>query len=154
MLFRLLPKPSNLRSLTLISSKLGSHLEPQFPSTPQNPSFTFTPRFFSSSSNHNGNGKDQSEGSAWNFSRENDGKLDPLFGGENVETGPGGGADSWLKGRDGGDEWETAEGYKPWTLVEEEKNDLFDIGEAVSNVGEAETEVRGLEWETQNVRAD
>lgn len=41
--------------------------------------------------------------------------------------------------RDGGDVWETAEGYEPWTLGEEEK-DVFDSGvgggmEALSGIG-------------------
>ncbi|PON38063.1 Ribosomal protein [Parasponia andersonii] len=143
MLSRLLPKPSNLRPLTLISSKLGSHLQPQFPSTLENPSFIFTPRFFSSS-NHNGgnNGRDPFESSTWKFSRENDGNLEPFFGRNSKNDGGTAGteSDSWLKGRDGGDEWQTAEGYKPWSLAEEEKADLFDIGEDVRNVGENESE--------------
>ncbi|KAK9098253.1 hypothetical protein Syun_025298 [Stephania yunnanensis] len=33
------------------------------------------------------------------------------------------------------DEWKTAEGYKPWTFEEEEKEEIFDIGEGEAVVG-------------------
>ena len=158
MLSRLLPKPSHLRSLTPISSKLSSHLlQPQNP----NPTSIFTPRFFSSSSNdNNNNGKYQSDTSVWKLSQESDRNCDRFFGGDSadptgggtVETGAAGEADSWLKEGNSGDRWETAEGYKPWSLVEEEKDDVFDIGEDLRNVGEIETEVSALDIDTENDR--
>ncbi|KAM6578910.1 hypothetical protein CsatB_030747 [Cannabis sativa] len=144
MLSRLLPKPSHLRTLTLISSNFTSHLKPQISSSPSNsktPTFISTPRFFSSSSsNRNNNGGDQSETNVWKLSQETEGKFDPLFEDNSKTVGiEPGEADSWLKTGDG--EWETAEGYKPWSLEEEEKTDLFDTGDYVSSVGEAEIEV-------------
>ncbi|KAF4369131.1 hypothetical protein G4B88_020909 [Cannabis sativa] len=144
MLSRLLPKPSHLRTLTLISSNFTSHLKPQISSSPSNsktPTFISTPRFFSSSSsNRNNNSGDQSETNVWKLSQETEGKFDPLFEDNSKTVGiEPGEADSWLKTGDG--EWETAEGYKPWSLEEEEKTDLFDTGDYVSSVGEAEIEV-------------
>ncbi|XP_062082127.1 small ribosomal subunit protein uS9m [Humulus lupulus] len=145
MLSRLLPKPFHVRSLTLISSKVVSHLQRQIPSPSKTPTFIFTPRLFSSS-NRNNNGGDQSETNIWKLSQESEGKFESLFhdksanAGRTVGTEPGE-ADSLLKVGDGGDEWETAGGYKPWSLEEEEKGDLFDIGEDVRSVSETETEV-------------
>lgn len=146
MLSRLLPKPSHFRYLTLVSSKLHSYPQPQFSSAPTDTNFTFPSRFFSANRNNNGgggnNGKDQSDSGVWKLSEEGDGKFDALFGenpGESAETDSGE-ADSWmkLKGRDGGDGWETVEGYTPWSLAEEEKSDLFDIGEDFQGVVETE----------------
>ncbi|XP_050384166.1 30S ribosomal protein S9, mitochondrial [Argentina anserina] len=114
MLSRLLPKPSHFSLLTRISSKF--HPCPQ----PQNP--TTLPRFFSS-----GGGDDQSPSDVWKLSKDTHESYDPLFGessGNVVETADAG---SWK----GGDEWDTAEGFKPWSLGgEEEKNDdLFKVGD-------------------------
>lgn len=137
MLSRLLPKPSHFSRLTLISSKF--HPPPQ----PQNPVFTtFVPRFFSSD-----NGKGPSQSDVWKLSQETDGKFDPLFGESSgdvsgvADSGEAGEADSWLKEK-GGEEWETVEGYKPWSLGEEEKSDLFDIGEGVQTVAATDGEIR------------
>ncbi|XP_008228403.1 PREDICTED: uncharacterized protein LOC103327817 [Prunus mume] len=134
MLSRLLPKPSHFSRLTLISSKF--HPSPQ----PQNPVFTtFVPRFFSSD-----NGKGPSQSDVWKLSQETDGKFDPLFGessGDVSGVADSGEADSWLKEK-GGEEWETVEGYKPWSLGEEEKSDLFDIGEGVQTVAATDGEIR------------
>ncbi|RXH73655.1 hypothetical protein DVH24_016477 [Malus domestica] len=124
MLSRLLPKPSHFSRLTRISPNF--HPFPQ----PQNPLFaTFTPRFFSSD-----DGKGPSQSDVWRLSQETDGKFDPLFGESSgdisgiaeVESSE---ADSdWLKGK-GGEEWDTSQEYKMWSLGEEAKSDLFDIGE-------------------------
>ncbi|KAL5559337.1 hypothetical protein UlMin_035548 [Ulmus minor] len=154
MLSRLLPKSSHFRRLTLISSKLQSNPESQFPPAPQNPSFPFTHRFFSTNHNNGGNnGKDRSESNVWKISPEIDGNIEPLFGnfrnGETIET-EATEADPWSKGGNGGgDEWETVVGYKPWTLAEEEKVDLFDIGEGVRFAGEPEAVVSSLSKDSE-----
>lgn len=145
MLSRLLPKPSNFRYLTLASSKLLSYPQPQFPSSPPTPTtFTFPSRFFSSKHNNNNNGKDrQDSDGVWKISEESDGKFEPFFSqasGKTAET------DFGLKGYEGegDDDWKTVEGYKAWSLVEEEKSDLFDIGdEHLKVVGESETGLDG-----------
>ncbi|KAM0972270.1 hypothetical protein ACFX2J_019856 [Malus domestica] len=142
MLSRLLPKPSHFSRLTLISPNF--HPFPQ----PQNPLFaTFTPRFFSSD-----DGKGPSQSDVWRLSQETDGKFDLLFGQSSgdisgiaeVESSE---ADSdWLKGK-GGEEWDTSQEYKMWSLGEEAKSDLFDIGEGVQTVTVIDSETSREEIE-------
>nr|AKM76753.1 ribosomal protein S5 domain 2-like superfamily protein [Francoa sonchifolia] len=43
--------------------------------------------------------------------------------------------------RGGDNEWLTADGYKPWNLVEEENNDVFGLGEAVRDIDEGKGEI-------------
>ncbi|KAF3437818.1 hypothetical protein FNV43_RR20574 [Rhamnella rubrinervis] len=158
MLSRLLPKPSHFRYLTLVSSKLPSYPQPQFSSAPTNTTSTVPFRFFSANHNSGGgggnNGKDQLDSGVWKLSGESDGKFDSLFG-ENsgkIPENDSGEADSWLKskGGDGGDDWETAEGYKPWSLEEEEKSHLFDIGEDLQGVVGTEVESSSSNrWESE-----
>ncbi|TQD79824.1 hypothetical protein C1H46_034633 [Malus baccata] len=142
MLSRLLPKPSHFSRLTLISSNF--HPFPQ----PQNPLFaTFTPRFLSSD-----DGKGPSQSDVWRLSQETDGKFDPLFGDSfgdisGIAEAESSEADSdWLKGK-GGEEWDTSQEYKMWSLGEEAKSDLFDIGEGVQTVTVIDSETSREEIE-------
>ncbi|XP_004305255.1 PREDICTED: 28S ribosomal protein S9, mitochondrial [Fragaria vesca subsp. vesca] len=123
MLSRLLPKPSRFSLLTRISSKFHPCPHPRIPSRPQNPtSFpTFLPRFFSTG------GDDHSPPDLWKLSKETDENFDPLFGDGSGEVSGTAEAGS----RKGGDEWETAEGFRPWSLGggEEKIDDLFKVGD-------------------------
>uniref|UniRef100_A0A2N9EYW9 30S ribosomal protein S9 n=1 Tax=Fagus sylvatica TaxID=28930 RepID=A0A2N9EYW9_FAGSY len=126
MLSRFLPKPSHFRRLTFLSSK--SH---PYPHTPHNPNLPLIPKFFFSNHN-NGNGKDTSASTSWNLSPENDGKFDQFFpqdspslnnNNKNEYDEP------WLK---------AAEEYKPWSLAEEDKDDVFGLKEeGVREIGES-----------------
>lgn len=131
MLSRLLPKPSHFRSLKQTSTKFFAPSQPLNPPTSENPIVTFIlPKLFSSNHNSNNNdnhkgNNDHSESDFWKLSATRDAE----FGGD-VDSLEG------LKGEDGagagvgGDEWETAEGYKPWSLVEDQqREDLFNTGE-------------------------
>ncbi|XP_057480880.1 30S ribosomal protein S9, mitochondrial [Actinidia eriantha] len=137
------------------------HFHNSLPPIP-NPSPNFpsvVPRFFSSNQNNDGGNKDQRSLNAdfWKISTEEDsvfgddaGTLEGISGGDAKPE-----EDSWLsasaEGADtvddifkgvekseiggGGDDWTTADGYKPWTLVEEDKGDqVFDFGEEVSEM--------------------
>ncbi|KAJ4705260.1 putative Ribosomal protein S9 [Melia azedarach] len=128
MLSRLLPKPSHFRQLINLSAKSNPY--------PQNSNFSpllNLSRFLSTNNNNgsnhdnNSNNKDSSTSNIWNLSRENDGKFDQLFTETEAKSG-------------GGDEWLTAAGaeeYKPWKLVDEVKDDVFDLGESVQPVAES-----------------
>ncbi|KAF3949358.1 hypothetical protein CMV_024761 [Castanea mollissima] len=128
MLSRLLPKPSHLRRLTLISPKSHSHLQ-----TPQIPNPNFIPKFFFSSSNNNG--RDPPSSTSWNLSHESDSKFDQFFS----QDSPAGNedVDSWLKSSEaiGVKSGEDVE-YKPWNLVEEDKDDVFGLKEEEVGVRE------------------
>ncbi|KAM4076331.1 hypothetical protein ACJW30_12G055400 [Castanea mollissima] len=128
MLSRLLPKPSHLRRLTLISPKSHSH-----PQTPQIPNPNFIPKFFFSSSNNNG--RDPPSSTSWNLSHESDSKFDQFFS----QDSPAGNedVDSWLKSSEaiGVKSGEDVE-YKPWNLVEEDKDDVFGLKEEEVGVRE------------------
>ncbi|KAJ4963750.1 hypothetical protein NE237_023689 [Protea cynaroides] len=57
-----------------------------------------------------------------------------------------------LKKGDGGDEWETAKGYVPWSFVDESKEEVFDIGENVqglSDIGDEKLEMERSEEDKQ-----
>lgn len=134
MLSRLLPKPSHFRLITHLYSKSQPY--------PQNPYFSpllnFS-RFLSTNNNDNNgnNSRGQSTSNLWNLSRENDGKFDQIFtdserkldaGSEDVFNKSGG---DWLT------PGPTEDQYKPWSFVEEAKDDeVFDIGEGVRAVDE------------------
>ncbi|XP_024023580.1 28S ribosomal protein S9, mitochondrial isoform X2 [Morus notabilis] len=152
MLSRLLPKPSHFRALTLISSKLHSYPQPQSQFVSKTPTFTssFAPRFFSSDrgSNDGENGRNQSDGGVWNLSQDTDGNFEPFFGAENS------GNAATMTRLDGGDEWPTAEGYKPWNLAEEERSDLFDIGEVARDDGESEASSLEKQRENEIAKAE
>ncbi|KAM4068981.1 hypothetical protein ACB094_12G054600 [Castanea mollissima] len=128
MLSRLLPKPSHLRRLTLISPKSHSH-----PQTPQIPNPNFIPKFFFSSSNNNG--RDPPSSTSWNLSHESDSKFDQFFS----QDSPAGNedVDSWLKSSEaiGVKSGEDVEN-KPWNLVEEDKDDVFGLKEEEVGVRE------------------
>lgn len=100
----------------------------------------------------NGNGGDSRDPSLpepWKLSSDGDAKFDRLF---SEDTGrlagfpedTAGEQDSWLKegeaaeknvGKDDG--WLTAEGYRPWSLSEEGRDDgLFDVGEGAQAFGD------------------
>lgn len=143
MLSRLLPKSSHFRRLTRLSHKSHPYPHSHFPS---NPYFSPLPKFFSSDNNSNSNnGKfDQSASTPWNISRQSEGKFDQLFtqeSGDLAGISPAGEDDeSWLRASEektrGEAEWATAEGYKPWNLVEEEDKDgVFGLKEEVSETG-------------------
>ncbi|KAK9994546.1 hypothetical protein SO802_024249 [Lithocarpus litseifolius] len=127
MLSRLLPKPSHLRRLTLISPKSHSHSQ-----TPQIQNPNFIPKFFFSSNN---NGKDPPSSTSWNLSHESDSKFDQFF----AEDSPAGNddVDSWLKSSEaiGAKSGEDVE-YKPWNLVDEDKDDVFGLKEEEVGVRE------------------
>jgi small subunit ribosomal protein S9 len=142
MLSRLLPKSSHFRRLTQLPPKSHPYPHSHFPT---NPYFSPLPKFFSSDNNSNSNdGKfDQSASTPWNISRQSEGKFDQLFtqeSGDLAGISPAGEDDeSRLRASEektrGEAEWATAEGYKPWSLVEEEdKDDVFGLKE--EEVGE------------------
>ncbi|XP_030935187.1 30S ribosomal protein S9, mitochondrial isoform X1 [Quercus lobata] len=127
MLSRLLPKPSHLRRLTLISPKPHSHSQ-----TPQIPNPNFIPKFFFSSNN---NGKDPPSSTSWNLSHESDSKFDQFF----AQDSPAGNddVDSWLKSSEaiGAKSGEDVEN-RPWNLVDEDKDDVFGLKEEEVGVRE------------------
>lgn len=133
MLSRLLPKPSHFRLITHLYSKPQTY--------PQNPYFSpllNLSRFLSTNNNdNNNNSKDQSTSNVWNLSRETDEIFDRLFTDSETKLG-GGGEDVFNKS---GNDWvtpgSTSEEFKPWTFVEEAKDDnVFDLGESVVAVDE------------------
>ncbi|KAF5740276.1 ribosomal protein S5 domain 2-like superfamily protein [Tripterygium wilfordii] len=153
MLSRLIPKSSHFRLLSNLYSKSQS-----YPASNNNlTSILVSSRFLSTSDNNNNSNnssKDKSTGS-WQFTRESDGKLDNFFSEDSGNLAGISGTESLAGGEDdvfggadketaekvvGGDEWMTAEGYKPWSLLEEEKDDVFDIGEVAAEVGETGSE--------------
>lgn len=78
-----------------------------------------------------GSGESRPEDGSWLDAKGDSGG--DIFGGIDKEIGarsengaPGGGIE---------DEWLTSEEYKPWSLVEEEKVDVFDLGEDVKREG-------------------
>ncbi|KAJ9139861.1 hypothetical protein P3X46_030556 [Hevea brasiliensis] len=120
--------------------------------------------------NNNNNSKGQPTSDIWKLSRESDEKFDSLFTEDSndslsgITDSPAAEEESWLeekRGDDGGDifnriekdsgarnggdagnEWLTSEGYKMWSLDEgeEEKDNVFDIGEIAQDASETSTE--------------
>lgn len=74
--------------------------------------------------------------------------MEPFFGAENS------GNAATMTRLDGGDEWPTAEGYKPWNLAEEERSDLFDIGEVARDDGESEASSLEKQRENEIAKAE
>ncbi|XVE96148.1 hypothetical protein REPUB_Repub02eG0196500 [Reevesia pubescens] len=144
MLYRLLPKPSHLRLLPLLSSKSQS-----YPSFPQPPPFSLL-RFLSTNqnNNNNNNGKDQSFSDPWKFSQESDENLGNLFSDESGNIpGTSGGYESHIASGDendgsrkksGEEDWLVGEEDKAWSFGEEEKHDgVFDLkDESIRDFGE------------------
>ncbi|XP_052184513.1 30S ribosomal protein S9, mitochondrial [Diospyros lotus] len=135
MLSRFIAKPSNLRVVTLLISSKDCFSIPKVHSPIRDPSSSFSflrSKFFSSNRNNgDGNENDRTKSASdwWKISPENDQTVEAVFG---EDAGPDAKADeeAWL--RDRGEEWATAQGFKPWSLVEEEKGeDVFGIGEEV-----------------------
>ncbi|XP_057968369.1 small ribosomal subunit protein uS9m isoform X2 [Malania oleifera] len=165
MLSRFISKPSHLRFLTLLSSK------PQYPKplhsslSSKRTSILSLSRYFSTNhSNGDGNAKGQSKSTFWKKSPENDQTGDSVFrndSGSFASVTDGGAVDTpWSNekseegdvfenidkefgAKDGGEVWATMEGYKPWTLGDEEKDDdVFDIGDAMQEIDGVEGEIR------------
>lgn len=162
MLSRLLPKPSHVRLLALISTKPPA----------QTPSFQLLPRFFStnnngSNNNNNSGSKDQPTSNIWKISQENDENFDQLFtqeadnlDGIAEEDSAPRKDDSWVTSKSGDqdaegdlfaslekevqgnkdgvshDEWPMEKKFDVWSLVEEEKSDVFNIEEGEVKIGE------------------
>ncbi|XP_010277025.1 PREDICTED: 37S ribosomal protein S9, mitochondrial [Nelumbo nucifera] len=55
------------------------------------------------------------------------------------------------KKSDGNDEWETAEGYRPWSFVDEDRDEVFDLGvvEALPSIGDEGLERKRSEADKQ-----
>nr|AKM76754.1 ribosomal protein S5 domain 2-like superfamily protein [Geranium incanum] len=189
MFSRFIPKPSHFRLLAFVSSKQRS-----CPHSPLDPSFTSQIRPFSSNGKNNrGNGKDAPFSDFWDNSEENNVKFAPLFTEESKSlsgiSGARSGAnedDSWMNeddegenvdvfevGNEGlrvesgsraGQEWETADGFKDWSVAEEENADQFGLEGSKEkmgsdDVGEIETksqitiEYEALEREEKELTA-
>ncbi|KAK2653926.1 hypothetical protein Ddye_013782 [Dipteronia dyeriana] len=152
MLSRLLPKPSHLRLLTNLSSKSQPCPGPShnLPSSLLRLSSRFLSTDRGDNNDNNNNGDDGSDGrdrsrsrslsasSVWNLSGEGEGKFDQFFVDTEVKAAGGGGGD-------GDDDWlnppAEEEEHKPWNLVDEVKDDVFDIGESVLTAGEVGGEI-------------
>ncbi|KAK6916052.1 Ribosomal protein S9 [Dillenia turbinata] len=155
----------HLRLLTLASS---TNLNPPFPFPNPNPSFFPKPSlFFSTNRNSNNNGnnsKDQFNSDIWKISSENEDINSSLFDeNDGIQASPSEQTESWLKdskaereegsdifeginkefAREGEketvDDWTTADGYKPWSFADEEK-DVFGIGAGNGVVQQQEME--------------
>lgn len=145
MLSRLLPKPSHFRLLNYLSSKSQQRHQTHTSSAILRFSrFLSTNRNNNDGGNSNSNNRDQSTSNTWNLSRESEGKFDKLF----TATDAGSGdvvEDVFGKSGSGtgGDEWVAAgsEEYKPWSVVDEVKDDVFDIDKGVRTEGESLGEI-------------
>lgn len=145
MLARFLTRPSNLRLLSIATSRLSSN------PPPPNPHLASLLRRFSTGRG-NGNGGDSRDPSLpdpWKLSGDGDAKFDRVFSEDTgrlagFPDGAAGEEDSWLKEGEAGeknvgkdDGWLTAEGYRPWSLSEEGRDDgLFDVGEGAQAFGD------------------
>ncbi|KAL5746383.1 hypothetical protein ACOSP7_027529 [Xanthoceras sorbifolium] len=140
MLSRLLPKPSHFRLLTSLSLKS----QPCPPSQNLPSSLLKLSRFLSTdrgSSNNGGDGngggdRSRSASGVWNLSRESDGRFDQFF--DETEVKAVGGGDEWMTPSANA---EVEEEHKPWNLVDEVKENLFDIGDGVETAGETGGEI-------------
>ncbi|CAH2064758.1 unnamed protein product [Thlaspi arvense] len=124
MLSRLFLRPSNLRLVTLASSKSNSQIFSSF----------IRPLSTNSSGggNDNGNGPNRND-APWSFSGVNDGKSDPFSSN-----------DSWASS---GVPGFGSEEPKRWSMKEEEDKVVFDTGEEVSQGIETGRERRANDWE-------
>ncbi|KAF8008729.1 hypothetical protein BT93_K2395 [Corymbia citriodora subsp. variegata] len=147
MLARFLTRPSNLPLLSIATARLRS--SPPLPNPP--PLASLLRRFSADRGNGDGGGsRDPSLSDPWKLSGDGEAKFDRLFSDDSgklagsSEGYRGGEEDSWLKEGEAGeksvggdDGWLTAEGYRPWSLSEEGKdNGIFDIGEAPQAFGD------------------
>ncbi|CAK9310794.1 unnamed protein product [Citrullus colocynthis] len=170
MLSRLLPKPSHFRLLALISTKPPAQT-PSFHLLPR----LFSTNNDGSNNNRNSGSRDQRTSNVWKISQENDGNFDQLFtqevdnldGISDDDSAPRN-EDSWVQSKggdqgaegeifasmekevrgnkDGGDnEWVTAKKFEPWSLVEEEKSDVFNIEEDAVEIGKSKDEIEGVD---------
>lgn len=154
MLARFLTRPSNLSLLSIATARLRSG-----PPPPPNPArlSSLLRRFSADRGDGDGGGgpRDPALSDPWKLSGDGDAKFDRLFSDESGKAagffdGGGGGVggvgeeDSWVKEGGAGekgvgedDGWLTAEGYRPWNLADEGKDDgLFDIGEGAQAFGD------------------
>ncbi|KDP22245.1 hypothetical protein JCGZ_26076 [Jatropha curcas] len=168
MLSRLLPKPSHFRLFYNLSSK--SHFYPSSPQSSNLNLLLRSFSTNNSNNNNNNSSKGQSTPNIWKLSPESDEKFDSFFtenstnGPAGITDSPPAEEDSWLKendgdddrdifeaddkesgernGGDGNNEWLTSEGYEVWNLdeKEEEKDNVFDIGEVASHASETGSE--------------
>ncbi|XP_012083355.2 30S ribosomal protein S9, mitochondrial isoform X1 [Jatropha curcas] len=168
MLSRLLPKPSHFRLFYNLSSK--SHFYPPSPQNSNLNLLLRSFSTNNSNNNNNNSSKGQSTSNIWKLSPESDENFNSFFteGSANdlvgITDSPPAEEDSWLKendsnddqdifeaddkeygkrnGGDGNNEWLTSEGYEVWNLdeKEEEKDNVFDIGEIVSHASETGSE--------------
>ncbi|KAK4790213.1 hypothetical protein SAY86_017517 [Trapa natans] len=145
MLSRLLPRSSNFRLLSSITSKIQSYPPPLGQHPRHEPAIASFLRHFSS--NHGNGSKDPKISDSWNLSKENDGNFDRLFNEES--NGNFGriseGAEEKVEAED---DWLTADGFEPWKLGDDEvKDDLFDFREgpgAIVGVKAGDDGVEGL----------
>nr|AKM76772.1 ribosomal protein S5 domain 2-like superfamily protein [Pelargonium transvaalense] len=161
MLSRLIPKPSHFRLLALASSKPQS-----YPLSTQNLNFTSVFRPFSSDGNDNKSGKDKpfsvpwnvSQGSSENFESKNPGSW--LNEGDDDGTNIFEGLDKENRAESGGGgrEVRKADGFKDWSLDEEEKDSVFKSPPRVANTGtgahEGESLLEGGDEEDGDIFAE
>ncbi|KAK4780434.1 hypothetical protein SAY87_016540 [Trapa incisa] len=133
MLSRFLPRSSNLRLLSSITSKIQSYPPPLAQHHPrQEPAIASFLRHFSS--NHGNGGKTPKMSDPWNLPKENDGNFDRLFNEESSGDIAGISDRAEEKG-EAEDDWLTADGFEPWKLGEDEvKDDLFDFSEGAGGI--------------------
>ena len=174
MLSRLLPKPSHFRLLTLISTKPPAqaprfHLLPRFFSSSNNGSNNnknggsrdqptsnvwklsresdenFDQLFTQEADNLDGIAEDDSapaNDDSWVRSEDGDqGAAGDIFA--RVEKEIRGNKDD-----DGANEWVAATKFEPWSLVEEEKSDLFNIQEDAVEIGKPRDEIKEVDSES------
>lgn len=174
MLSRLLPKPSHFRLLTLISTKPPAqsprfHLLPRFFSSSNNGSNNnknggsrdqptsnvwklsresdenFDQLFTQEADNLDGIAEDDSapaNDDTWVRSEDGDqGAAGDIFA--RVEKEIRGNKDD-----DGANEWVAATKFEPWSLVEEEKSDVFNIQEDAVEIGKPRDEIKEVDSES------
>lgn len=133
MLSRLFLRPSNLRFVTLVSSKSNSQIFSSF----------IRPLSTNSSGgggNDNGNGRNRND-VPWSFTGVNDDKSGPFSSDESWDSS--GVAGSGSVGGEG--KW--PEEPKRWNIKEEEDEVVFDTGGEVGQGIETGRERRGSDWE-------
>lgn len=174
MLSRLLPKPSHFRLLALISTKPPAQtptfrLLPRFLSTNNNGSNNnnnsgsrdqptsnvwklsqendgkFDQLFTQEADNLDGIAEDDSAPShddSWVRSKDGDqGAEGDIFASLEKEI-------RGNKDGDGDNEWVTAKKFEPWSLVEEEKSDVFNIQEDAVEIGGSRDEIKEVDSES------
>ncbi|KAK6945556.1 Ribosomal protein S9 [Dillenia turbinata] len=173
MLSRFISISRQTHHLCLLTLTSSPNLNPPFPFPNPNPSFFPKPSlFFSTDRNnksHDGNNrKDQFNSNIWEISSENEDINSSLFDeNDGLRASPSEETESWLKdsktereegsnifeginkefGGEGKkvtvDDWATADGYKPWSFADEEK-DVFGIRAGDGVVQQQEMEGGGV----------